>query len=61
MARPALLVRDSEIVNDALARQIREFIDDPARLRKMADNCARLSTRNAASAVVETMERYTAG
>jgi UDP-N-acetylglucosamine--N-acetylmuramyl-(pentapeptide) pyrophosphoryl-undecaprenol N-acetylglucosamine transferase len=59
-AGAAIVVRESEILNDALARQIRFFLDDPARLRRMAEACARLSTRNAASAVVETMERYTA-
>jgi UDP-N-acetylglucosamine--N-acetylmuramyl-(pentapeptide) pyrophosphoryl-undecaprenol N-acetylglucosamine transferase len=60
-AGAAIIVRESEISNDTLARQIRCFIDDPTRLRKMSENCARLSTRNAASAVVEMMERYTAG
>jgi UDP-N-acetylglucosamine--N-acetylmuramyl-(pentapeptide) pyrophosphoryl-undecaprenol N-acetylglucosamine transferase len=59
-AGAAIVVRESEISSDALARQIRGFIDDPARLRRMSEACARLSTRNAASAVVETMERYTA-
>jgi UDP-N-acetylglucosamine--N-acetylmuramyl-(pentapeptide) pyrophosphoryl-undecaprenol N-acetylglucosamine transferase len=59
-AGAAIVVRESEISSDALARQIHNFIDDPARLGKMAEACARLSTRNAASAVVETMERYAA-
>jgi UDP-N-acetylglucosamine--N-acetylmuramyl-(pentapeptide) pyrophosphoryl-undecaprenol N-acetylglucosamine transferase len=58
-AGAAIVVRESEISNDALAREIRGFIDDPKRLRRMSENCARLSTRNAAAAVVETMERYT--
>jgi UDP-N-acetylglucosamine--N-acetylmuramyl-(pentapeptide) pyrophosphoryl-undecaprenol N-acetylglucosamine transferase len=59
-AGAGIVVRESEISSDALARQIRNFIDDPARLRRMAEACARLSTGNAANAVVETMERYTA-
>jgi UDP-N-acetylglucosamine--N-acetylmuramyl-(pentapeptide) pyrophosphoryl-undecaprenol N-acetylglucosamine transferase len=59
-AGAAVVVRESEISSDGLARQIRTFLEDPARLRKMAEACARLSTGNAASAVVETMERYTA-
>jgi UDP-N-acetylglucosamine--N-acetylmuramyl-(pentapeptide) pyrophosphoryl-undecaprenol N-acetylglucosamine transferase len=59
-AGAAILVREAEILDDALARQIRPLIDDPARLRKMSEACARLATRNAAHAVVETMERYTA-
>jgi len=59
-AGAAILVRESEILDDALPRQIRALIDDPVRLRKMSEACARLATRNAANAVVETMERYTA-
>jgi UDP-N-acetylglucosamine--N-acetylmuramyl-(pentapeptide) pyrophosphoryl-undecaprenol N-acetylglucosamine transferase len=59
-AGAAIVVRESEISSDALARQIRGFIDDPVRLRRMSEACARLSTRNAARSVVETMERYTA-
>jgi UDP-N-acetylglucosamine--N-acetylmuramyl-(pentapeptide) pyrophosphoryl-undecaprenol N-acetylglucosamine transferase len=54
-----LVVRESEIASEALARQIRSLIGDPGRLRKMSEACARLATRNAANAVVETMERYT--
>jgi UDP-N-acetylglucosamine--N-acetylmuramyl-(pentapeptide) pyrophosphoryl-undecaprenol N-acetylglucosamine transferase len=59
-AGAAVVVRESEISSDTLARQIRSFADDPARLGKMSEACARLATRNAANAVVETMERYTA-
>ncbi len=59
-AGAAIVVRESEILNDALARQIRCFLEDPARLRTMSAACARLATGNAATAVVETMERYTA-
>jgi len=53
-------VKEAEILDDILARRIREIIDDPVRLQRMSKNSARLSSRNAANAVVETMERYTA-
>ena len=59
-AGAAIVVKESEILDDALARKIRLLLDDPVRLRRMAENAARLSTREAARVVVETMERYTA-
>jgi UDP-N-acetylglucosamine:LPS N-acetylglucosamine transferase len=52
-------VKESEILDDALARKILPFIEDHGRLQRMSQNAAKLSTRNAASAVVETMEKYT--
>src|SRR5205823_803580 len=59
-ADAAIVVKEAEILDDILARRIREIIDDPVRLQRMSKNSARLSSRNAANAVVETMERYTA-
>ena len=53
-------VKEAEILDDVLARRIREIIDDPVRLQRMSKNSARLSSHNAANAVVETMERYAA-
>jgi UDP-N-acetylglucosamine--N-acetylmuramyl-(pentapeptide) pyrophosphoryl-undecaprenol N-acetylglucosamine transferase len=58
-ADAAIVVKEAEILDEVLARRIREIIDDPERLQRMSKNSARLSSRNAASAVVETMERYT--
>src|SRR5207248_11650904 len=58
-ADAAILVKEPEISDDALARKILPFIEDHARLQRMSQNAANLSTRNAASAVVETMEKYT--
>lgn len=58
-ADAAVIVKESDILDDALGRKILEFLDDPARLQRMSENCAQLSTRDAANAVVETMERYT--
>jgi UDP-N-acetylglucosamine--N-acetylmuramyl-(pentapeptide) pyrophosphoryl-undecaprenol N-acetylglucosamine transferase len=58
-ADAAILVKESEILDDALAQKIRPFIEDQGRLERMSQNAAKLSTRNAATAVVETMEKYT--
>jgi UDP-N-acetylglucosamine--N-acetylmuramyl-(pentapeptide) pyrophosphoryl-undecaprenol N-acetylglucosamine transferase len=55
----AIVLRESEILDDALARKILPFIEDQGRLQRMSENAAKLSTRNAAIAVVETMEKYT--
>jgi UDP-N-acetylglucosamine--N-acetylmuramyl-(pentapeptide) pyrophosphoryl-undecaprenol N-acetylglucosamine transferase len=59
-AGAAIVVREAQILDDALAVKICSFINDPARLREMAENCARLAPRRAAQAVAETMERYAA-
>src|SRR5438876_7834902 len=59
-ADAAIVVKEAEILDDVLARRIREIIDDPVRLQRMSKNSARLSSHNAANAVVETMERYAA-
>ena len=59
-ADAAIVVKEAEILDDVLAHRIREIIDDPVRLERMSKNSARLSSHNAANAVVETMERYAA-
>jgi UDP-N-acetylglucosamine--N-acetylmuramyl-(pentapeptide) pyrophosphoryl-undecaprenol N-acetylglucosamine transferase len=59
-ANAAIVVKESEILEDTLARKIRELVDHPELLQRMSQNSARLSSRNAANAVVEAMERYTA-
>jgi len=59
-ADAAIVVKESEILDDVLARKIGELVDDPERLQRMAQNSAKLSSRDAANAVVEAMERYTA-
>jgi UDP-N-acetylglucosamine--N-acetylmuramyl-(pentapeptide) pyrophosphoryl-undecaprenol N-acetylglucosamine transferase len=59
-ADAAIVVKEAEILDDVLARRIREIIDDPVRLQRMSKNSARLSSHDAANTVVETMERYTA-
>lgn len=59
-AEAAVLVKEAEISNDALARRMTELLDDPERLKKMAESAATLSSREAAVAVVEAIERHTA-
>ena len=59
-AEAAVMLKESEIVDDVLARCIRLLLGDQARRRRMAANCAALAPRDAAALVVETMERYTA-
>jgi UDP-N-acetylglucosamine--N-acetylmuramyl-(pentapeptide) pyrophosphoryl-undecaprenol N-acetylglucosamine transferase len=55
----ALLLRESEISGDLLARKIKELIGDPQKLRRMSENCSRLAPKDAAGRVVATMEKYT--
>ncbi|CAN5552423.1 undecaprenyldiphospho-muramoylpentapeptide beta-N-acetylglucosaminyltransferase [soil metagenome] len=58
-ADAAILLRESELSGDLLARKIRELTDDPATLQRMSENSARLAPKNAAELVADTMERYT--
>ena len=55
----AILLRESEISGDVLARKIEELIGDTQKLRRMSENCSRLAPKDAANRVVATMERYT--
>jgi UDP-N-acetylglucosamine--N-acetylmuramyl-(pentapeptide) pyrophosphoryl-undecaprenol N-acetylglucosamine transferase len=58
-AEAGVILKESDLAGDLLARQIRELTGDPAKLLRMAENSARLAPKNAAALVVETMERYT--
>jgi UDP-N-acetylglucosamine--N-acetylmuramyl-(pentapeptide) pyrophosphoryl-undecaprenol N-acetylglucosamine transferase len=58
-ANAALMLKEGDLVDDALARMIRGFVADVEKLRRMAQNCSQLAPKNAAALVVETMERYT--
>jgi UDP-N-acetylglucosamine--N-acetylmuramyl-(pentapeptide) pyrophosphoryl-undecaprenol N-acetylglucosamine transferase len=58
-ANAALMLKEGDLVDDALARMIRGFVADAEKLRRMAQNCSQLAPKNAAALVVETMERYT--
>jgi UDP-N-acetylglucosamine--N-acetylmuramyl-(pentapeptide) pyrophosphoryl-undecaprenol N-acetylglucosamine transferase len=54
----ALLMKESELSGDLLAKKIRELLGNQATLRTMSKNAAALAPKNAATLIVETMERY---
>src|SRR5207248_9906863 len=54
----AILLKESEVSGELLARKIRELIQDPERLQQMAANCSRLAPKDAAGRVVPTMDKY---
>ena len=58
-AQAAVLVKESEITGELLARKIRELIGSPERIRNMSVNSLQLAPKNAAGLVVTTMEKYT--
>ena len=55
----AILLKESEVSGELLARKIRELIEDRERIRQMAANSSRLAPKDAAGRVATTMERYT--
>ena len=57
-AEAAIVLKESELAGDLLARKIRELIEDAPKLRQMSENCSRLAPTNAAELVVEAMEKY---
>jgi UDP-N-acetylglucosamine--N-acetylmuramyl-(pentapeptide) pyrophosphoryl-undecaprenol N-acetylglucosamine transferase len=58
-AEAALLLKEAELTDDRLAQTIRRLGGDSNELQRMAQNCARLSPRDAAGLVASTMEKYT--
>jgi len=58
-AEAAVLLKESEISGELLARKIRELIENPQMMQQMATNCSRLAPKDAAGRVVNTMEKYT--
>jgi UDP-N-acetylglucosamine--N-acetylmuramyl-(pentapeptide) pyrophosphoryl-undecaprenol N-acetylglucosamine transferase len=58
-AGAGVILKESDLADDLLARKIRELTGDSAKLLEMSENSARLAPKNAAALVVETMERYT--
>ncbi|MDQ6809382.1 MAG: undecaprenyldiphospho-muramoylpentapeptide beta-N-acetylglucosaminyltransferase [Verrucomicrobiota bacterium] len=58
-AGAGIIVKESEIASDLLARTINDLVNDRAKLATLAEKCAALAPKNAAVLVVETMERYT--
>ncbi|MEY2440191.1 MAG: UDP-N-acetylglucosamine--N-acetylmuramyl-(pentapeptide) pyrophosphoryl-undecaprenol [Verrucomicrobiota bacterium] len=57
-ADAAILLKESELSGDQLARQIKELIGNGERIRQMSENCSRLAPKNAAGLVATTMEKY---
>jgi UDP-N-acetylglucosamine--N-acetylmuramyl-(pentapeptide) pyrophosphoryl-undecaprenol N-acetylglucosamine transferase len=58
-ADAAIILKESELSGDLLARKIRELIGDANKLQRMSDNCSRLAPNDAADLVVKAMEKYT--
>ncbi len=58
-AEAGIILKESDLAGDLLARRIQELTSDPGKLLEMSENSARLAPKNAAALVVETMERYT--
>jgi UDP-N-acetylglucosamine--N-acetylmuramyl-(pentapeptide) pyrophosphoryl-undecaprenol N-acetylglucosamine transferase len=58
-AEAAILLKESELSGDLLARQIKDLIGNAAKIRRMSENCARLAPKDAAAMVAATMEKYT--
>ncbi len=58
-AGAALILKESELAGDLLARKIRDLATDPSRLQAMSKACAALAPDNAAALVVQAMEKYT--
>ncbi len=57
-AKAALLVKESELVDDLLGKKIQQLLCDPAARQAMGAAAAALAPKNAAELVVQTMERY---
>ena len=57
-AKAALLLKETELVDDMLGRKIQQLLSDPATLQQMSVAAAKLAPKNAADLVVDTMERY---
>src|SRR5881394_2114291 len=55
----AILLKESELSGELLARKIRELMQDRQRIEQMAANCSRLAPKDAAGRVATTMEKYT--
>ncbi len=57
-ADAAILLKQSDLSGESLARNIRELVENPQRLQQMAANCARLAPNDAAGRVANTIEKY---
>lgn len=57
-AGAAVILKESEMSGDSLARRITELLDNPQLLRGMSEAAAARAPKNAAALVVDTMEKY---
>jgi UDP-N-acetylglucosamine--N-acetylmuramyl-(pentapeptide) pyrophosphoryl-undecaprenol N-acetylglucosamine transferase len=58
-ADAAILLKESELSGDLLARKIKDLIGDIPKIRRMSANCSRLAPKDAAGLVAATIEKYT--
>ena len=58
-AGAAIILKESELSGDLLARKIKELMTDEQNIKRMSENASRLAPKNAAGLVVATMEKYT--
>src|SRR4029434_6222530 len=58
-AEAAVLLKESELSGELLARKIQELIENPEQIQRMSANSSHLAPKDAAGRVVTTMERYT--
>ncbi|HXX42856.1 MAG TPA: undecaprenyldiphospho-muramoylpentapeptide beta-N-acetylglucosaminyltransferase [Chthoniobacterales bacterium] len=58
-ANAAILLKESELSADLLARKIKELIGNPQQLEGMAESAAKLAPKDAAGRVAATIEKYT--
>jgi UDP-N-acetylglucosamine--N-acetylmuramyl-(pentapeptide) pyrophosphoryl-undecaprenol N-acetylglucosamine transferase len=55
----AIVLKESELSGDELARKIRDLVSDPDKLQRMSENSSRLAPKDSAALVVKAMEKYT--
>jgi UDP-N-acetylglucosamine--N-acetylmuramyl-(pentapeptide) pyrophosphoryl-undecaprenol N-acetylglucosamine transferase len=58
-AGAAILLKESELSGDLLARKIKDLVGDPRKIQRMSENCLRLARKDAAGLVAATLEKYT--
>jgi UDP-N-acetylglucosamine--N-acetylmuramyl-(pentapeptide) pyrophosphoryl-undecaprenol N-acetylglucosamine transferase len=58
-ANAAILLKESDLSGDLLARNIKDLVADVRKIRRMSENCSRLAPQDAAGRVAATMEKYT--
>jgi len=58
-ANAAILLKESELSGDLLARKIKDLVGDMQKVRRMSENCSRLAPKDAAGRVAATLEKYT--